>query len=455
MFVWGCLLLVVLPSILALDLDVEKQSSNEVMVIGLNEPAIFDLKITNLGEDNSMEFYNLVGFYMFPIEIIPIEKGEEKNIQLKILPIGEFTHRGFYTFNYFIQGKDGFDLEKSLTFRVIDLKDAFEIGAGEVSPETNSLEIYIHNKVNFNFENINARFNSAFFDFEEDFSLGPNKRKDFNIKLDNENSKKLMAGFYTLNAEITINDKTTDLEGTIKFVEKDLITTTTRDYGIFINTNIIKKENKGNVLVKSETLLKKNVVSRLFTYFSPEPDAFSRQGMIVHYSWNRDIMPGDSLEIIVKTNWLFLLVFILFVVVIVTLAKQYSKTNLVLRKRVSFVRAKGGEFALKISIFVNAKKYIENVSIIDRLPPLVKVHERFGGDLPKRINEKNKSVEWGFEKLEAGEIRRISYIIYSKVGVVGKFALPSTTAIYEREGEIEQSTSNRAFFVSEQKKIRE
>ena len=152
-----------------------------------------------------------------------------------------------------------------------------------------------------------------------------------------------------------------------------------------------------------------------------------------------------------KTNWLFPLLVILFIATIVILTKQYSKTNLVLKKKVSFVKAKGGEFALKVSIFVVAKKYIEKVSIIDKLPPLVKIYERFGGEKPSRINEKGKKVEWEFEKLEAGEIRMLSYIIYSKIGVMGKFALPATTAIYERNGEISESKSNRAFFIAEQR----
>ena len=63
---------------------------------------------------------------------------------------------------------------------------------------------------------------------------------------------------------------------------------------------------------------------------------------------------------------------------------------------------------------------------------------------------KNRRIEWHFDKLEAGESRIISYIIYSKVGVLGKFALPTTTAVYEKEGEIHESESNHAFFIADQ-----
>ena len=126
---------------------------------------------------------------------------------------------------------------------------------------------------------------------------------------------------------------------------------------------------------------------------------------------------------------------------------------MVLRKRVHFVKAKGGEFALKVSVFVNAKHYVERVHIIDRLPPLVKLFDRFSGDTPTKVSEKERRVEWDFEKLEGGETRMLSYIIYSKIGVLGRFALPSTTAIYQRDGKIHESVSNRAFFVAEQTKV--
>jgi len=123
-----------------------------------------------------------------------------------------------------------------------------------------------------------------------------------------------------------------------------------------------------------------------------------------------------------------------------------------LRKKVSFVRTKGGEFALKITVFAKAKKYVERVSIIDRLPALTKIYKRFGGEQPTRIDEKNKRIEWVFEKLEENETRVLSYILYSKIGVVGKFALPPATAIYEKQGKIKETKSNNAYFVSEQKK---
>ena len=50
-----------------------------------------------------------------------------------------------------------------------------------------------------------------------------------------------------------------------------------------------------------------------------------------------------------------------------------------------------------------------------------------------------------------------AFSLLSKIGkskkypqVLGKFSLPSATVLFEREGKIKESISNRAFFVSEQ-----
>ena len=442
------LLLIILPLISAVDLDIEQQSSNEVFIKELNIPIEFDLKITNLKDSDTFKFYNLLGFTIDP-ETIYLKKGESKEIILKIAPIGKLDLRGFYIFKYSIRGKNESKMDKELLFKVIELKDVFEIGSEEFDSTSSSLKIYIKNKVNFNFENINSKFKSPFFEFEENFALKPHEKKSFEVQLNKEEFKKLMAGLYNLNAKVRTHNQETNVEGTLKFVEKNLITTKTKDYGLVIYTKIIEKINEGNVIEKSETVIKKNIISRLFTSLNPEPNRVDRQGLTIYYTWDKELNPGENLEINVKTNWLFPFLIIFFIVTVVVLTKQYVKTNLTMEKKVSFVKAKGGEFALKVSIILNAKKYIEKINVVDKLPPLVKLHEKFSNEVPVKINEKNKRIEWSFQKLEAGETRIISYIIYSKIGVLGKFSLPATTAFYEREGILHETESNRAFFVAE------
>ncbi|MFH1787697.1 MAG: hypothetical protein ABH811_02820 [archaeon] len=443
------IILLVLPQIFAININVEKKSSEETMISGISKPVVFYLDITNLGASDNFEFYNLLGFSMFPIGTTPINQGQTKEVELKITPLGEFDKKGFYTFQYFIRGQDKTEKQEKLTFKIIELKDALEIGSNKIDSESNLIQIYIQNKVNIELTDVNAKFSSAFFELEKNFYLEANGKKEFEVKLDGEDFKKLIAGFYTLKGEIKIGDETAEMTGIIRLDEKTLITTKEETYGFIINKKIITKTNEGNIVEKSETVIKKNLVSRLFTNFNPEPDVVERKGATVEYTWAREIKPGESIEIMAKTNWMFPFVLVLLIILIIILTKKYSRTDLNLRKRVSFVRAKGGEFALKITISIHSKQYIERINIVDRLPMLVKIHERFGGEQPSRINEKTRRIEWNFDKLEQGEVRVLSYIVYSKVGVLGRFALPSATAIFEKDGKIKEVESNRAFFVSE------
>lgn len=443
-------LLILMPTMFALNLDVKKTSANEVIVKGLDKPAIFNVQIKNLGPADDLIFYTYYTSSFFPKGTVPIGGHETIDVQLEVYPPENIKSTGYQTFDYYIKGQNDSTVSQKLTLNIVDLSDAFEIGSGEIDSESETMTIYIHNKVNFKFENLNVKFSSPFFKLSDEITLEPNQRKEFTVELNKEDYKKLMAGFYTLTAEIEIDNLKTELETPIKFAEKNIITETSKEYGFFVNTKIISKTNEGNIQSESETVIRKNIFSRLFTTFNPEPTNVERQGFSVYYTWNQKIDPGEESEIKTTTNWIFPFILILLIVAIVGLTKYYSNRYLVLKKRVSFVRTKGGEFALKVSIIVDAKKYIERVNVTDRLPPLAKLHERFGSETPKRIDEKRRRIEWSFDKLEEGEKRILTYIVYSKVGVVGKFALPRASALFERDGKILERNSNKAFFVIEQ-----
>lgn len=437
----------------AIDVDVQKLSSNEVLVIGTGEPAKFDLSITNNGQSGNFEFYNIVSFKMSP-DTVFVGEGETKNLSLELIPLGDISERGSYTITYYLKGDDGTQEQRTLTFRILEIEDALTIYASDLDPESTSVDVSIKNNENFDFESIDVRFDSQFFTFDGSLMLGPMDTETFNVELNPDDLRGLMAGFYTLTAEVSAGNDKGVIESVIKFVEKDIVTTVAEEFGFLINSKIIEKTNDGNVIQQTETVVKKNIIPRLFTSLDPAPDIVEREGATVYYTWIDELRPGQTIEITVKTNWLFPFIVILFIVGIFILTRRYSRANLMLKKKITFVHAKGGEFALKVSIFVSAKKYLERVNVTDRLPPLVDVYERFGGEKPVRIDKKNKRLEWSFEKLEAGEMRVLSYVIYSKVGVLGRFALPSATAIYEKDGEIHEAESNRAFFVAEQRKKR-
>jgi hypothetical protein len=445
------LVLLILPSVLAIDLTINQQTSDEVMIVDVNEPAIVDLKVTNNEYADKFLFYTFFGTGLLPSERIPISNQQTKDIQLNFYPRADSKMRGFTSFYYFIQNTGGEEIDKKITLNIIDLEDAFEIGAGNVDPESNAVEVYLYNKVNFDFKNLTVKFDSAFFNFEENVSiLGAFQKKVFAVTLNKDDFNELIAGYYNMNAIVTYKEKSADIENKVKFVEKDILKTNSEEKGFLIITKTIEKSNQGNVVVDTTTTVKKSICSRLFTTFNAEPTSVERQGSKVYYTWKQSINPGETEIIKVRTNWLIPIIILVLIILIVYFTNKYIRSDVIIKKKVHFVRAKGGEFALNVSVSVQARKFVEKVTIIDRLPPLVRIYEKFLGEQPLRVDDTKKKIEWMFNTLQPGEKRILSYIIYSRVGVMGKFALPRTVAFYEKEGKIKESTSNKAYFVTEQ-----
>jgi hypothetical protein len=52
-------------------------------------------------------------------------------------------------------------------------------------------------------------------------------------------------------------------------------------------------------------------------------------------------------------------------------------------------------------------------------------------------------------QLNQGEERVISYIVYSKMNIVGKFELPSALVVYELNGKTQDVNSNIAYFMGD------
>lgn len=449
------LALALMAGTFALDVTVKNNNTNLVMVRELPHPVSFDVYVTNNGPSDSFSFYNLAGFLMTPSQPVRIEAGQTKRVNITITPTSNLTYNGYYTFSYYVQSSSGDKNTESATFKIVGLDHAFSVGASEINPKSNSITIYIQNNLALNFSDMKVQFKSPFFTLNKAISLGSMEKKSFEVNLNKEDFKSLIAGFYTLSAAIVVDGEPATVEGPIKFSEQNILNVSEQNYGFIIFTKVIEKSNEGNVVVDSQTQIDKNIISRLFTTFSPEPDIVKRDGFNVVYTWENKISPGDTLKIKATTNWLWPLFVVVFLVAIVILVKKFSKTSLVMDKKISFLRAKGGEFAVKVTIVVSAKKFVERLTVTDRLPPLVKLYEKFGIEKPSRIDEKNKRVEWYFESLEAGESRVLNYVLYSKVGVLGRFALPTATAIFERNGKISEAESNRAFLVAEQTGDRE
>jgi len=451
----GLMSLVFLPVIYA-ELEISKNPVIDAVVPEVNLPGIYDLKIRNLGESDSFKIYSLVGVDIYPNESFDLARKETKEIRVEIWPQQSVLDKpGTFNFVYKIKSSSGEIQDDVMLIRIVNLRDALEINSYNINLDSDKALVYVRNKISLPFPEIKANFKSDFFDFSKTFSLDKYEKKEFEIFLDKEKIKKLTAGSYIISTNIETFNVKEKIVDSFRFSEKEEIKTEEIRTGFFISKLEIKKINEGNLATLTQVNIKKNIISRLFTSFNYEPVKVERDRFSILYSFQKEVSPGEVFAVKATTNWLYPLILIIAIIMIIYLVKAYTYTFLVLKKRASFIKTKGGEFALKITITARARDYIEKIKIIDKIPSLVKVHEKFGLNEPDKIDEKNRRLEWNIESLQPEEERVFSYIIYSKISPIGRFEIPSASSIFEKEGKIHESISNRVFFMTEPRKASE
>jgi len=442
------LVILQISMISAIDLTVKQKQISSLAIIDINKPAIFELTITNNEPaTNTFEIYSLVGRVdLEPSESFTIEGNATKIITLEAYPRDT---PGYFSFEYKIKDSAGNIQTDSLAINIVNLEDAFSLYADPITPDSEIAIIHFDNIGGHTFSSISAEFSTIFLQKSQIFFLGPKEEKSFSADIDKERLNELLAGPYILNAKISVEGKTATVGSIIRFTEQSDFETTESSEGFFLQRQETVKKNKGNTPIEVEIVVKKNLFVALFTNFNIAPTNKDIIGFNKYYIFQKTLSPGEELKVITKTNWWFLILLVVGLSVIAYLARKYVLTKLRVIKKATFVKTKGGEFALKISVIVKARDFVERIRIIDKIPGMVKLYERYGAITPDKIDEKNKRLEWNIENLDAGEERVFSYIIYSKMGILGKFELPEAEALYEYKGQLKETTSNKSFFINE------
>lgn len=448
--VFALLSLALCLSLISAAVDIKKETVSSLAIKDLNVPAIYQLSITNQGLDDDFTLSSLSGISIEPNESFYIGSGQTKEITMKVTPkIPLKISPDYFSFEYMITGKRTASQVDEVVLTYVKLKDAFDISIKDITPDSTKAEITIKNKAGTAIDDINLDFSSLFFTQSKTISLDANEEQTVEVAIDKDKMSQLLAGPYIVNVQITLQGEEDSTTGIMNFKEQAGIKTLESSEGFFIQRYEVQKINQGNTKSDVAIVVTKNWFSALFTSFNQAADKKELSGLSINYIFRENLVPGQTLDVVAKTNWWILIIIIIVIVIIYRLVDKYLKNKLVVKKTVSLVRTKGGEFALRVSIKVKARDFVEKIRIYDRLPPMVKVFEKYGSINPDKIDTANRRLEWNVQAMGKGEERIMSYIIYSKIGVVGRFELPSVHTVYEYNGKIKEADSNRAFFKNE------
>ncbi len=435
-------------TISAINLEVKSEPISNSFLVELDEPAIFDLTIKNLEEKDTFKLYSLVGINITCNPII-LDNEETKKVRIYVTPQDSLKNRlQSYVFEYKIKDSNNDIQSEILTLNIVDLESSFSIKADPIGPNTERIILDIKNNIMKDFRNVEFKISSKFFEHEEKISLKANEKKFIEIMIDEEKIKTLNAGNYIINTQIRLKDNIANIESQIKFLETEGIETSETKEGIIIQRSEIIKKNTGNVKKLVRITMEKNLLAYIFTTKNIATTKTETNGFIKKYIWEKILIPNEEIKIVTKTNWLFPIFILIIILIGARLIRKSIYDNLELSKKVSFVKTKGGQFALKVTIKARAKKHLEKITIIDKIPPIVKLYNKFGTISPDKIDLENKKLHWNLSSLNKDETRIFTYIIYSKIGIMGRFELPETRAVYEDEGELKETISNRSFYVN-------
>ncbi len=384
-----------------------------------------------------------------------MDAGEEKKITLEVYPSARLRNErtGSYTFVYYLKSQQQEPLENRLVIKIVPLKDLIKITTPDIiTLENKEFNVSLENKENLAFDDVVLKVKSAFIDSSKQFSLIAFERKNVTFQLDNEKVRNILAGKYITIVSVSVNKEATfTAEKEIDLREKANIATTEKDLGnIFYRILQVTKENQGNIISDVDIVVKKNIFANAFTTLSKTPTEIEKSAAFYIYKWHLTLKPGESFSIEITTNY-FLPLGILFAVAIITLLiSLYFMSPLVIKKKALRIKSKTGEFALKIILHIGAKKDMSNVFLRDRIPHLAELHERYGTIKPSSFDRQRRILEWNMPELKKGEEHILSYVIYSKVSILGSYQIPNAFATFEVKGKKKQTSSNKVIFMSEE-----
>ena len=432
----------------ALDVDVE--FDNDIFINDFNVPVNFTVDFNDVvsGEYN---VYTLADLYISPSEIFKLSK--DTSMEFSILPYDRLDMLGSYVFTYIINYRDIDKISKKMTLKFYDFEDVVNIETNNIDFEDGVVQIYVENTVDVDLKNLTAKFSSILFNFESTFDLDGEEVKVFEVEVDESLLKKTKAGTYVIDAEFQSDTGKKEILGKLYLDAKKGIEVSEEFKGFFVRRQMVSRVNDGNTVEMIEIKVSRDMFSRLFTSFDREPLSINREGGRVYYSWESKLNPDEEYKIAVTTNYFYPILIVILISLVIWGVKKIFATKVYVKKVVSPIKTKNGEFALRVTLNIKARWNVEELSLIDRVPNTVKLYRKSFNIHPESVDVTTRSMKWEIEELDAGEERVFSYIVYSRVGYVGKFSLPKAIVKYKIDDVAKQDSSNSVFFLAEQKDI--
>ena len=436
--------LLILP-LASAEVQLSEKPINSIVVKELTTPAKFDITIKNNNAySDSFVIDTLLDINITPKESVIVDKNSEKTVTVEISPSDSLraTQSGSFSFEYYAKGDKSGTTKSNMMIEFVPLSDLIltEMPASVKSTDT---EIPVKIKLSKDISlDASLTMVSELLSYAKTVTLS-NQATDLTVPLKSEMPQ---AGVYTVKSTFTIGgydyteSKDMVLESVINVGEESAKS------GNFLSyKSEITKENSGNSVTDVTVTVNKAIFASMFTSFNIKPTSVKRSGNMEVYEFTKELNPGEKLTVIATTSYAIPLVVLILLIVATWILIVVLTPQIKVSKKAVKVRTKSGVFATKIVLSIKNKgKEVTDLKIIDRLPAFTElVPEKFGTISPSEIRK--KTLIWHVDRLGVGEEIMLSYIVYSKLTIIGKLDIPiSFTTYKDVKGNIHEAKSNMA-----------
>ncbi|MDP7324460.1 MAG: hypothetical protein QF632_06880 [Candidatus Woesearchaeota archaeon] len=210
--------------------------------------------------------------------------------------------------------------------------------------------------------------------------------------------------------------------------------------GFLKTEHAILIENTGNELNSDKIRERLGLVRGLFSSTKPRAQKvmFDNER---HVQWSVTLEAGSSAEVVLVTNYQYLFITLVLIVLIIVSYFSYRSPIIVKKSAIIIGRKHGGisDLSVRMAIINRSKYNVLDLLITDKLPSLVDLHKDFeeGTLRPSSIlkhDKKGTIMKWQIRTLEPGEERIIHYKVKTRLSILGSLSLPITVVKFKREG---------------------
>lgn len=432
--------------------NVDVDFKNDVYITGFNSSVDVIFNLTDLTR-GYYHVYTLSDILIEPGNVYYIED-DSAVLNYTFTPFyDKIETRGDYLFSYYINHKDVEKKKYNGKIQIFDFEDVINIESNYIDFENPSVKIYVENTKNYDFSNLKMTCYSILSNFQSNFSLDGNEIKEIELDVSEELIKKTKAGVYAIDCEFNTSAGLKEVKGKLYLSEKEGVVTQDETSGFLIRTRNINKINSGNTVENIDIKDEKNFFSGLFTSFNQEPIKVGKEGSRFLYEWSVKLNPGEVYNLKIKTNYFYPLILLALIIFSVVFIRRYMEKKIDIKKTVKRVKTKNGEFALRVNLSIKARKDVEKVVLVDRVPLNVKIYNKFQSNRPDFVDVEKRILKWNIGELNSGEEREFSYIVYSRVGFVGRFSLPSARVLFDFNDTSCMEDSKKVFFLAENENL--